>query len=46
MVETVESADVATLPPAPKNPLPYWRRLKAARAFTPARKRCGMPAVR
>ena len=33
MVETVESADVATLPPAPKNPLPYWRRLKAARAF-------------
>ena len=33
MVETVERADVATLPPAPKNPLPYWRRLKAARAF-------------
>ena len=32
----VASADVATLPLAPTNPLPLWRRCTAARAFTPA----------
>src|SRR5258705_11953731 len=29
----VASADVATLPLAPRNPLPLWRQLMAARAF-------------
>jgi cytochrome P450 len=29
----VASADVATLPLAPRNPLPLWRQLTAARAF-------------
>ena len=33
MIQTVESADVATLPLAPKNPLPYWQQLKAVRTF-------------
>lgn len=30
----VETVDVASLPPAPKNPLPYWQRLKATREIT------------
>jgi cytochrome P450 len=30
----VETVDVASLPPAPKNPLPYWQRLKATRELT------------
>ena len=30
----VETVDVASLPLASKNPLPYWQRLKAARALT------------
>ncbi len=33
MVNTVMGADVGTLPLPPKNPLPYWERLRAARAF-------------
>ena len=33
MVEVVEDRDVAALPLAPKNPLPYWQRLRALRAF-------------
>jgi cytochrome P450 len=33
MVQTVESVDVGSLPLAPKNPLPYWHRLTAMRAF-------------
>jgi len=33
MTEMITSADVTALPLAPKNPLPYWRRLKAARSF-------------
>ena len=30
----VETVGVASLPPAPKNPLPYWQRLKATRELT------------
>lgn len=33
MVVTTERADVATLPPAPRNPLPYWRQVRAVRSF-------------
>lgn len=33
MAETTKYPDVTTLPLAPKNPLPYWRRLTAARRF-------------
>src|SRR5690606_39846689 len=33
MVVTTERADVATLPPAPRNPLPYWRQVGAVRSF-------------
>ena len=33
MVEVVEDRDVAALPLAPKNPLPYWQRLRALRTF-------------
>ena len=43
MVETIE---MAALPPAPKNPLPYLQQVKAIRAITPAPKRCVMPAAR
>src|ERR1700731_855008 len=31
--EAITGADVTTLPLAPKNPLPYWRRLVAIRQF-------------
>src|SRR5271155_3447622 len=31
--EVITGADVTTLPLAPKNPLPYWRRLVAIRQF-------------
>ena len=43
MVETVE---VAALPLAPRNPLPYPQQMKAAGQITPASKRCVMPAAR
>jgi cytochrome P450 len=33
MVETVEKPPLSSLPLPPNNPLPYWRRLKAARAL-------------
>ncbi|OBB16163.1 cytochrome P450 [Mycolicibacterium elephantis] len=33
MVETIERADLRTLPPAPKNPLPRRRQVKALRTF-------------
>jgi hypothetical protein len=33
MVDTFTSAGAATLPLAPKNPLPYWVQLKAIRDF-------------
>ena len=33
MVGMITSADVTALPLEPKNPLPYWRRLAAARRF-------------
>lgn len=33
MVNTAMRAEVGTLPLPPKNPLPYWERLRAARAF-------------
>jgi len=33
MAQTITGADVTTLPLAPKNPLPYWQRLSAARSF-------------
>jgi cytochrome P450 len=33
MLEAPESADVVTLPLAPKNPLPYRRQLRAVRSF-------------
>ncbi len=33
MVETLEKSEVGTLTPAPKNPLPYWRQLKAVRSY-------------
>ncbi|CAM2944356.1 cytochrome P450 [Mycobacterium intermedium] len=33
MVETLEKAEVSTLPLAPKNPLPYRQQLKAVRSF-------------
>jgi cytochrome P450 len=33
MTATITGPDVTTVPLAPKNPLPYWRRLTAARQF-------------
>ena len=33
MVSSIEDRDVAALPLAPRNPLPLWRQLTAARAF-------------
>jgi cytochrome P450 len=33
MVDTQDTAGVASLPLAPKNPLPYWQRVKALRSF-------------
>ncbi|MGV0798057.1 cytochrome P450, partial [Mycolicibacterium elephantis] len=33
MVETIERADLRTLPPAPKNPLPRRQQVKALRTF-------------
>ena len=33
MVETTKRPPLASLPLPPKNPLPYWQRLKAARAL-------------
>jgi hypothetical protein len=33
MAQTITGAGVTTLPLAPKNPLPYWQRLSAARSF-------------
>jgi cytochrome P450 len=33
MVEILEKAEVRAFPLAPKNPLPLWRQLKAARAY-------------
>jgi hypothetical protein len=45
MVQTVGSVDIAPLPLAPKNPLPYWQRLNAMRAFHTGPSGCGTPAV-
>lgn len=36
-----ESVDLARLPPAPRNPLPYWRQLNAVRHFD-----TGLPLLR
>jgi hypothetical protein len=33
MPNTIAITDAANLPLAPKNPLPYWQRLTAARSF-------------
>lgn len=33
MVEMLEKPEVAARPPVPKNPLPYWRRVKAVRSY-------------
>jgi cytochrome P450 len=33
MVEMLDRPEVATLALAPKNPLPYWRKVKAARSY-------------
>lgn len=33
MVDTAERADLGTLPPVPKNPLPYFQRIQAVRSL-------------
>ncbi|OBF43163.1 hypothetical protein A5787_14785 [Mycobacterium sp. 852002-50816_SCH5313054-b] len=33
MVEMLENPEVAGRRPVPKNPLPYWRRVKAVRSY-------------
>ncbi len=33
MLDTLESVDIAKLPLAPKNPLPYWQQLRAVRSL-------------
>jgi cytochrome P450 len=33
MVVTVEKVDLSALPLAPKNPLPYWQKVRAVRSF-------------